>query len=646
MSGPPWARHGFRGWRVCNEVQTSMSALRPIWEQRSYQAAVARARAALGVERLVLAIHDASFPAGDDDLGRGTPYSPAGHRFVRFVQQIGFTGLQLGPQGMTTRGNPSPYDGALFAANVLSLTFGELLPAERLRQLRAGLPAEAAGHAQHRFAYDRAAEALAWLHRAHGERFAADVNSWARRQGAWLERDATFVALAAEHGGDDPRAWPCDLDRRLYARARDEPRAAERRAGALVRHREAVAMFRLGQYLGDQQHAELRRLTEGAGLKLYGDLQIGISARDAWSYRSLLLDDYLMGAPPSRTNPAGQPWAYRVLDPGQYAGGVGAFLRTRVDRMLERYDGLRVDHPHGLICPWVYRSQGGDDHAAVQQGARLFASPDLPDHPRLERFAIVRGEQIDRGARRWDDGWVQELDEEQVDRYGTTFGILAGAMNAHGRAVEDLVCEVLSTWPYPLRRVMSRYGLGRFCVTQKARMDDPRDVYRSENVGPADWIMVGNHDTPPLMRVVAGWQGTAAQEKRAAYLAERLIPAPDERPAFRAWLTESPANMATAMFAELFASPARNVSVFFGDLFGFTEIYNVPGETSEANWSLRVPPDYENRYARQRGAGGALDVPRALALALRADPACAQRHAQLLAELDRLSAPAPTASRL
>ena len=60
---------------------------------------------------------------------------------------------------------------------------------------------------------------------------------------------------------------------------------------------------------------------------------------------------------------------------------------------------------------------------------------------------------------------------------------------------------VLSTWPFPLRAVMNRYGLGRFCVTQKGDLTRADDVYRSENATDRDWIMVGNHDTRPIWRV-------------------------------------------------------------------------------------------------------------------------------------------------
>jgi 4-alpha-glucanotransferase len=199
------------------------------------------------------------------------------------------------------------------------------------------------------------------------------------------------------------------------------------------------------------------------------------------------------------------------------------------------------------------------------------------------------------------------------------------------------LCEVLSTWPYPLQRVMEREHLGRLCVTQKANLDDPRDVYRSENTRAEDWIMVGNHDTPSLWALVDVWHGTPTAARRAAHLAERLEPDPAARASFAASLRTSPGRLATAMFAELFASPARSVSIFVSDLLGYRETYNVPGTVSDDNWRLRVAPDFPAEYARAVASDDnprALSLPRALALALRADPRRARVHEGLLLRLD------------
>jgi 4-alpha-glucanotransferase len=365
-----------------------------------------------------------------------------------------------------------------------------------------------------------------------------------------------------------------------------------------------------------------------------------MGAQDAWAWRALFLPGYAMGAPPSRTNREGQPWHYPVLDPAQLGepdrpGPALRMLLARLDAVFAEFDAVRIDHPHGLVCPWVYR-RDGDPQRAVQQGARLTDSPDLPDHPELARHAIARPEQLNRAVPRYADEWVRELEPAQVERYARVFDAVVASARRHGRSRADLVCEVLSTQPHPLRLVMERHGLGRFRVTQKASLTDPRDVYRSENARPEDWIMVGNHDTEPLWARLATWAERGELEARAGYLAERLIPEPAARAAARAEWLRRPGRLGQAQFADLFASPARHVMVFFTDLFGIAEPYNRPGTVSAENWSLRLPPDYAERYRRRLAEGElALDLPAALALALRARPSPERR--ELAAKLDALA---------
>src|SRR5262249_12274423 len=153
-------------------------------------------------------------------------------------------------------------------------------------------------------------------------------------------------------------------------------------------------------------------------------------------------------------------------------------------------DGLRIDHPHGLVCPWVYAADADDPLRAVCAGARLFESPDLPDHRALARFAIAHLDQLDRSQPRYADAWVRRLDPEQVARCAALFDVLVDSARRHGRDPGALSCEVLSTMPYPLGATLARYRLGRWRVLQKTRLDDPGDVYRSENARPEDWVML------------------------------------------------------------------------------------------------------------------------------------------------------------
>ena len=140
------------------------------WERAAHQAVVAEALQALGIARLQLAIHDASFPAGADDPGRGSPYSEAARGFFGFARALGFTGVQLGPQGLTTRDNPSPYDAMLFSREPASIHVAPLLGRDHWRELVGDVPWTTARHADHAGAFDRQYAALSRVLRRPGAR--------------------------------------------------------------------------------------------------------------------------------------------------------------------------------------------------------------------------------------------------------------------------------------------------------------------------------------------------------------------------------------------------------------------------------------------------------------------------------------------
>jgi 4-alpha-glucanotransferase len=587
----------------------------------------------LEVDDLVLGIHDRSFPPDADDIGYGSPYSAAGREFLAFVRQRGFTGVQLGPQGETSAGNPSPYDGSLFSRSRLPLSLARLadeglVARQTVAQLVAGRPPRPPDRIDHAYAEQAQQRALAEAYATFttaGAEAARRLATFRRTHATWLERDALWAALCEEHGGS-PAAWPA-LDARLWSPG--GATLARRRQLETTRAR-TVERYAFEQLLAHGQHDELRAVARALGLSLWGDLQVGFSPRDAWAWRALFLDGYALGAPPSRTNPEGQPWGYPVLAPENPV--VESFVTARLAKTFAEFDGVRIDHPHGWVCPWVYRTGTDDPLAAVQAGARLFASPDLSDHPALARFALVERAQLNPDPRtpRYADDWVVALTAEQVERYDRLMALVVRSAPAPAA----VACEVLSTCPYPLARVLARHGLGRFRVTQKANLDDPQDVYRTENAAAADWVMVGTHDTRPLWLLLDDWAGADELRRRAAYLASRLAPE-DQREDFARRLAGSPALLAQAQFADLLAGPARHVMVFFTDAFGLRAVYNQGGVVAGDNWTLRLTPDYREAYTARLRRGAALDLPRALATALRARPGRAP--GDILARLDALA---------
>ena len=589
--------------------------------------AMRAALARLGVRRLLLGVHDAAFPVRrDEDVGYGTPHAEGAAGLLSLAHAMGFDGLQLGPQGATSPGNASPYDGAFFSRDPLAVgladltrdEWGGLLPGERL----AGAVREAAArddrvdHARAVPIVEALLSGVAARFRARaaaGEagaigRIADGLARFRAAEGSWLERDALHECMRRERGaplGDAPSWTEVARDPGRYRAGRER----------------FVEDYALVQYVLATQHEAFHARARSMGLSLFGDLQVGMSERDAWAARDLLLQGWWMGAPPSRTNPEGQPWNYPVLDPRLLrdpGGGEGpalAFFRARLRRFFSDYDGIRIDHPHGLVCPWVYPAGADPGRAVKHLGTRLFESPDVPA---LAAMAIARPEQLDHGLPRHADGWVRWLEPDQVGRYGVLVDVVLDEAARRGVGPEDVAVEILSTVPLPLRLVAGSRGLGRFRVTQKADLGRPDDGYRSENARPEDWIQMGTHDTPPVWSVAARWIASGEAPARATYLAGRLRVPDADRDGWVARVAAHTPDLVAAQCADLFVGPAANVLVYFSDLFGATRPYNEPGTISPDNWSQRVPRDPAEALVRGIAGGRALDLPAAVAAALRA----------------------------
>jgi 4-alpha-glucanotransferase len=570
----------------------------------------------LGVERFVLGVHVSSFPAGAFDTGYGAPLSREGERVLRFAAALGFNALQLGPSGAISPINLSPYDGSVFARNpwVLGVEGLELLQPEDAALLEPGADPLRVDPERARRNVERV---LARCHQRFGALPAnaplrAAFAEFRREAQDWLALDAAYEAIALRAGDDPTRFEPA-------LRALFEPgETGEGRRSALrATLGAAIERAELEQFLLHAQHRAFRARAAELGIALWGDMQVGYSHRDRFLRADAFCQRFLVGAPPSRTNPAGQPWGYPLLDPDQLAdpnSPARKLFALRARKLIAEHSGVRIDHPHGLVCPWVYSAAAPDSIRAVQDGTRARESPDLPD---LAGWAIARTTDLNPAAlHRFDDNWLRGLDDAQEARYAVLFDALIALCREAGLDKSSIAAEVLSTCPYPLLRVLQRHGLGRFRVTQKANLLDPNDVYRSDRAQPEDWLMLGTHDTPPMFPLVQRWLADGTAQLRAAYLAERLIAEPEERVRAREKLGSSARALLTASLADLLCSGARNVYVFIGDLFGMQEPFNRAGIVHEDNWTYRLAPDFEAAYRERVAQGSALDVEAAVRLAL------------------------------
>ncbi len=579
---------------------------------------------------LAFQIHSPSFPGRDDeDLGRGSPYSYAADEFLAHIASLGFDTIQLGPMGMTSRSNPSPYDATIFSRNPLDLPLLRLVDEGRLSRrafqwLHNTMKHETRARVRNEQAFDNYAIAIREVVANASDSDHDSARAFLGTHASWLVPDCLYDLLCREYDG---RAWygwgGCEqgeFDQRLFAPRPGEGELARERLQALEhRFEREILEYSLVQWLIAEQHRMFRERLKQWNLSVYGDLQVGLSLRDHWASQKLFLKGYRVGAPPSRTNPAGQPWGYAVLDPRQMGtlekpGPALLFVQARIRKVYQECDGLRIDHPHGWIDPWVYRSNVEDPFDAVQHGARLFSSPDDPLHPELHSLAIARPEQLDRGQLPFADARVQTLDASQVKAYALQLDAITQIQTEFGRSDSPIACEVLSTLPNQVGQAIARHHLGRFRVAQKIKHQDPTDSYRLEHARPEDWVMLGTHDTPPIWELADQWSVSQMGREWEAYLTSML--APLVRAQRNAPIANDASSLVHALFTAMLVCDARHVVVFFPDLFGMRQRYNEPGVVQQENWSLRVPDNFKWELEERVASGKALSVSQCMHWAL------------------------------
>jgi 4-alpha-glucanotransferase len=197
-------------------------------------------------------------------------------------------------------------------------------------------------------------QALGVLYEAFGgdRRFTA----YQEREGAALDRFATFCAISEEHGQHWP-SWPAPL------RHPDGAAVAAHRAA----HATRVRFHAWLQWLLDLQ---LERAARAA--PLLADLAVGVApdGADAWIWQDVLAGGVRVGAPPDAFAPQGQDWGLPPFDPWKLrSAGYEPFIRT-VRATFRHSGGIRVDHVMGLFrLYWIPPGAAATEGAYIRYPA-------------------------------------------------------------------------------------------------------------------------------------------------------------------------------------------------------------------------------------------------------------------------------------
>jgi len=98
----------------------------------------------------------------------------------------------------------------------------------------------------------------------------------------------------------------------------------------------------------------LKRYANGRGIRLIGDtpLYVAGDSCDVATHPNLFDCTMVAGAAPSRNHPEGQRWGMPVFDWPAHAADGYAWWLARLERELELFDLLRIDHFRGLVAFW------------------------------------------------------------------------------------------------------------------------------------------------------------------------------------------------------------------------------------------------------------------------------------------------------
>ena len=274
---------------------------------------------------------------------------------------------------------------------------------------------------------------------------AADLRSYIALESWWLDEYSLYRALRAESGERSWREWPAEL------RDRDATALAEARS----RLSWEILYFQYIQWIAAGQWQTVRQRTEG--IEILGDcpFMVTLDSADVWSRRQDFILDASVGTPPDAFSDTGQQWGLPPYNWNEARTNDFEWLRMRVRRLAELYDGFRVDHLVGFYRTYIRPLDGRPPY---------FMPPDEPEQREL-------GETVMR--------IIMET----------------GA---------DVSVEDLGTVPPFVRESIARLRLPGYRVL-RWEPDDP------VMFPPLSVAMTGTHDTEPL---AVWWETISAAEQR------------------------------------------------------------------------------------------------------------------------------------
>ena len=482
-----------------------------------------------------LLLHITSLPGryGIGDLG------PEAYRFADFLSESGQKMWQVLPvvpvgYGYSPYASPSTFAGnALFISPDHLLELG-LLQGEDVQSVPSFSEVEVDFNRVIPFKVQLLQKAWNTFRKGSFLDMSVAFSAFQKRHAHWLNDYALFESIKQAHEEVQWTEWPVSL--------RDRDAVALEAFKA--EHEDHILMVMFWQFLFDIQWNALKRYCNDRGIQIFGDLPIYVAedSADVWARRDLFYLDasgnptVVAGVPPDYFSETGQRWGnplYRwdIMKQTGYA-----WWTSRMARILELVDLVRLDHFRGFEAYW--------------------------EVPSSEKTAI-------NGV--WKKGPGADL-----------FVALKSNLGAL-----PVIAENLGVITDGVTRLMEEFGLPGMAILQFAFDTDGSNEFLPHNYVEPLVAYTGTHDNDTLM----GWWTDTASTQNEEQIAKAKAHC-------RAYLNLDDAGeneLTWPAISALMHSVCRYVVTPVQDVLGLDADarMNTPG-TTDSNWGWRMLPDALN----------------------------------------------------
>ncbi len=407
------------------------------------------------------------------------------------------------------------------------------------------------------------------------------LEDFRKAEDSWLEDYCLFRVLMDREGGRETwDLWSEEYNTAEKARTWLRQRLDEEGTqGATARQ---MGLHAFIQWVAFSQWRALRRYAGERGVKLMGDIPIGVSyySSDVFLEPEHFDLEWSGGAPPERifkddpfVQKWGQNWGIPLYKWEQMAESGFTWWNRRIDKLTDVFHVFRIDHVLGFyrIYSFPWRPQLNaeflpltEDEAAVRTGGRL---------PHFQKHA-------------------DDTDEHKAANLAHGDRYLRLVIEAAGDA--EVIGEDLGVVPDYVRPHLLELGVPGFKIVHWEVHPDGRVIHGSE-YPECSFTTVCTHDHEPMAalweRFRAESRGERGDEddhwkaKRDLRLlcdfADIPVEGEDWPPYDR--------SIKWRLIGALLRSQSRYAAFMITDLYGRHERFNIPGVVHETNWRTRLP---------------------------------------------------------